>query len=231
MGAFFEYEDRGMIAAVADKIEHGALQLICVSTLDAETFYAKDRHPRARIDRYLAYERYLLEDVVPFVKHISGWHTAGVTGCSFGAYHAFTMALRHPDMFTSCIPMGGAFTSAGSSTGITTSTPTCSPDRSSCRGCTTTGFSIGTGRTNGCWSPANTTSAAATWNRPPPCSGPGHPAQPPRLGPRLRARLARVAKDGGGLHSLKSARGLEWKAPKSGVRGGLGWKGTGRSEV
>ena len=112
MGAFFEYEDRGMIAAVADKIEHGALQLICVSTLDTETFYAKDRHPRARIDRYLAYERYLLEDVVPFVKQLSGWHTSGVTGCSFGAYHAFTMALRHPDIFTSCVPMGGAFTIA-----------------------------------------------------------------------------------------------------------------------
>ena len=106
MGAFFEYEDRGMIAAVADKIEHGALQIICVSTLDTETFYARDRHPRARIERYLAYERYLLEDVVPFVKHLSGWHTSGVTGCSFGAYHAFTMALRHPDIFTSCITDG-----------------------------------------------------------------------------------------------------------------------------
>jgi len=112
MGAFFEYEDRGMIAAVADKLEYGGLQLICVSTVDTETFYARDRHPRARIDRYLAYERYLLEDVVPFVKQLSGWHTAGVTGCSFGAYHAFTMALRHPDVFTSCIPMGGAFATA-----------------------------------------------------------------------------------------------------------------------
>ena len=109
MGAFFEYEDRGMVAAVADKIEYGALQLFCVSTIDTETFYARDRHPRARIERYLAYERYLLEDVVPLVKQLSGWQTAGVTGCSFGAYHAFTMALRHPDTFTSCIAMGGAF--------------------------------------------------------------------------------------------------------------------------
>jgi esterase/lipase superfamily enzyme len=109
MGAFFEYEDRGMTGALAGKLDHGGLQLFCVSTLDTETFYAKDRHPRARLDRYLAYERYLLEDVVSFVKHTNGSATMGVTGCSFGAYHAFTMALRHPDVFASCITMGGAF--------------------------------------------------------------------------------------------------------------------------
>lgn len=109
MGAFFEYEDRGMVGALADKIENGGLRLICVSTVDAESFYANGVHPRARIDRYLAWERYLLEDLVPFARQFSGWADLGVTGCSFGAYHAFTMALRHPDVFTSCVAMGGAF--------------------------------------------------------------------------------------------------------------------------
>jgi esterase/lipase superfamily enzyme len=109
MGAFFEYEDRGMVAALAPKIDAGQLQLICISTVDSESFYAKSMHPRARIERYLAFERYLLDELVPFVRQATGRHTMGVTGCSFGAYHAFTMALRHPDVFTSCIAMGGAF--------------------------------------------------------------------------------------------------------------------------
>jgi len=109
MGSFFEYEDRGMVEAVSDKIDGGALRLICVSTVDSESFYGRDRHPRARLDRYLAYERYLLEDVVPLVRQVSGHETMGATGCSFGAYHAFVMALRHPDVFTSCLTMGGAF--------------------------------------------------------------------------------------------------------------------------
>ena len=109
MGAFFEYEDRGMVAALEEKLDAGTLQLFCVSTVDSETFYAKVLPPRMRIDRYLAYERYLLDDVLPFVRQINGSDTAGVTGCSFGAYHAFTMALRHPGRFTSCITMGGAF--------------------------------------------------------------------------------------------------------------------------
>src|ERR1051325_819576 len=53
MGSVIEYQDRGMVHAVADKIEAGQLQLICVATVDDESFYAKWQSPRARIDRYL----------------------------------------------------------------------------------------------------------------------------------------------------------------------------------
>lgn len=109
MGAFFEYEDRGMVEALAPKIDAGDVQLFCVTTVDAESFYADHAHPRQRIERYLAWERYLVEHVVNFVRHRNGSQTMGVTGCSFGAFHAFLMALRHPDVFTSCITMGGAF--------------------------------------------------------------------------------------------------------------------------
>ena len=113
MGSFFEYEERGMVGALNDKIDAGALQLVCVQTVDGESFYARHRHPRARIERYLAWERYLVNDVVNLVKHVSGSETMGVTGCSFGAYHAFVMALRHPDVFTSCLAMGGRFDISG----------------------------------------------------------------------------------------------------------------------
>jgi esterase/lipase superfamily enzyme len=109
MGAFFEYEDRGMVAAVADKLTHGGLQLICVSSVDSESWYNRHLHPRQRLERHLQYERYILSDVVPFVHHINRHGTIGVTGCSFGAYHAMVFALRRPYTFTSCISMGGAF--------------------------------------------------------------------------------------------------------------------------
>ena len=109
MGSVHEYADRGMVHALSGKLDAGVFQLVCVSTIDSETFYARDRHPRARLDRYLEYERYLIDEVVSYVKLSTGSETMGVTGCSFGAYHAFTMALRHPDVFTSCISLGGAF--------------------------------------------------------------------------------------------------------------------------
>lgn len=109
MGAFFEYEDRGMVDAVAGKLEHGALQLICVSSVDSESWYNRHVHPRFRIERHLQYEDYILRDVVALVHHINQHGRIGVTGCSFGAYHAMTFALRHPYVFTSCTSMSGAF--------------------------------------------------------------------------------------------------------------------------
>ena len=109
MGAFFEYEDRGMVEALAGKLEHGALRLFCVSAVDGESWYNKSIHPRHRIERHLHYEDYILNEVVPLVRHLTWCDGIGVTGCSFGAYHAVALALRHPYTFTSCVTMGGAF--------------------------------------------------------------------------------------------------------------------------
>jgi esterase/lipase superfamily enzyme len=135
LGSFFEYEDRGMVHALGHKLESGQLRLFCVSTVDSESFYAP-RHPRERIDRYLQWERFLLDEMVPFVKHETWSQTIGVTGCSFGAYHAFTMALRHPDVF---------------SMATTIRTRICSARRTSCQASVTTGFSSEFAGTSGSW--------------------------------------------------------------------------------
>ena len=63
MGAFFEFEDRGMVSAVADKLSHGGLQLFCVSSVDKESWYNRRAHPRDRVVRYLQYERYILNEM------------------------------------------------------------------------------------------------------------------------------------------------------------------------
>ncbi|MBV9440533.1 MAG: esterase, partial [Candidatus Eremiobacteraeota bacterium] len=39
MARFYEYEDFGTVRALAAKIESGALQLVCVDSVDAESFY------------------------------------------------------------------------------------------------------------------------------------------------------------------------------------------------
>ena len=109
MGAFFEYEDRGMVGALQQKLDSGGLQLYCVSSVDSESWYARRQHPRQRLERHLQYESYLLGDVVPLIRQRNSAPGIGVTGCSFGAYHAMAMALRHPYVFTSCVTISGAF--------------------------------------------------------------------------------------------------------------------------
>lgn len=109
MGAFFEYEDRGMVDAVAGKLSNGGLQLYCIASVDEEGWYNKQVHPRVRVARHLQYERYVMDEVVPFIRHQNQTWPIGLTGCSFGGYHALVLAMRRPDIFGAVVTMGGAF--------------------------------------------------------------------------------------------------------------------------
>jgi esterase/lipase superfamily enzyme len=108
-GRFFEYEDRGMVGALGEGLEHGGLQLICVDSVDSESWYCAWAQPGGRVQRHIQYERYLLDEVVPFVCQSNPnpfWMT---TGCSFGAYHAINFGLRHPDLIRRAIGLSGLY--------------------------------------------------------------------------------------------------------------------------
>jgi esterase/lipase superfamily enzyme len=109
MGKYFEYEDNKMIAAVADRLEAGQLQIYCVDGVDSESWYNKRAHPYWRLQRHLQYERYILNDVIPLMWNKNWTPRTIVTGCSFGAYHAVNFAFRNPDKVTGCVTMGGSF--------------------------------------------------------------------------------------------------------------------------
>ena len=109
-GRFFEYEDRGMIGALAPKIDRGDLQVFCVDSVDQESWYNKWIAPADRLHRQNAFDAYLTVEALPFVRHRTTWGQVGATGCSFGGYHAINFALRHPDLVTYAVSMSGAFT-------------------------------------------------------------------------------------------------------------------------
>ena len=108
-GRFFEYEDRGMIGAVATKIDSGQLQIYCVDSVDSESWYNHGAHPYWRVQRHMQYERYLLNDLLPLIRNKNFSSQLAATGCSFGGYHAMNFSLRHPDIVTYCVTMGAAF--------------------------------------------------------------------------------------------------------------------------
>jgi len=108
-GRFFEYEDRGMIATLGDRISNGVLQFFCVDSVDSESWYNRHVHPQVRVARHLQYEEYLLNEVVPLVRQKNQSQQLHVTGCSFGGFHAVNFSLRHPDVVTHCVSMSGAF--------------------------------------------------------------------------------------------------------------------------
>ncbi len=109
MGKFYEYEDRGMIDVLGQRIEAGHLQFFCVDSVDKESWYNKSGHPHDRVMRQVAYEDYCLFEVVPLIRAVNQSGGLCTTGCSFGAYHALNFAMRHPDVVTHMVAMSGSF--------------------------------------------------------------------------------------------------------------------------
>jgi esterase/lipase superfamily enzyme len=108
-GRFYEFEDRGLVGAIAHKIDNGEVQLYCLDSVDSESWYNRGVGPDWRIARHVQYESYVMDEVLPLVRQ-KNWspHLASL-GCSFGGFHAMNIALRHPDRFTGCLSMSGAF--------------------------------------------------------------------------------------------------------------------------
>lgn len=109
MAPYFEWEDRQMIEPMGQKIAAGELQVFLTSSVDSESFYNKRVHPFDRVRRYQQYDKYLVRELIPYIRTRNQTPTLGATGCSFGGYHAVNFALRHPDAVTHCVSMGGAF--------------------------------------------------------------------------------------------------------------------------
>ena len=108
-GRFYDYENRGMIDSVRGKIESGQLRAVCLDSVDAESWYNKAIAPRDRVQRHIEYERYILAEVLPWIRQKNGAGKVMLTGCSFGGYHSVNLALRHPDAVAKCVSLGGAF--------------------------------------------------------------------------------------------------------------------------
>ncbi|MEO7713024.1 MAG: alpha/beta hydrolase-fold protein [Gemmatimonadaceae bacterium] len=109
MGRFFEWEDQGMIGALAEQLERGWLQLYCVDSVDAESWYAKWKHPADRAGHHARYDRYLHDEVLPFTRARNPDPFMIATGASFGAYHALTFALRYPFEVGRAIGLSGVY--------------------------------------------------------------------------------------------------------------------------
>ena len=109
-GPAWQYEERGMIDAVADLIEAGRLKVYAVDSFDSDSWYRHDVPLEERAQLHGLYEDWIVNQVVPFIRDDSGGSgEIVVTGVSFGAYHAANFALRHADLFPLAICQSGVY--------------------------------------------------------------------------------------------------------------------------
>lgn len=109
-GFAHEWQAQGMVEALQPLLAAGRIKLYCPESNVAEV-WTRDGDPRWRMARHAAYERFVLETLVPFVNedcrtdHIP---IAG-TGASLGGLYAALFALKHPEIFTWSLSMSGRY--------------------------------------------------------------------------------------------------------------------------
>jgi len=108
---YTQWEDFGMIDALSDFIESGAIQVFTVDTYDDDTFFPDPSTFLQRGDAINTYEAYmdcLHDEFFPMLGDITGQQPV-LTGCSMGGYHSGNYFLRYPEGLAGVIALSGIY--------------------------------------------------------------------------------------------------------------------------
>jgi esterase/lipase superfamily enzyme len=113
-GRAWDFENNGMIAAVARLLDEGRLKLYCVDSYDAQSWSNTAVPLEERAQRHNLYESWIIDKVVPWIRGDCGGPVEVATlGCSLGAFHAANFALKRADLFPFAMCLSGNYDPAG----------------------------------------------------------------------------------------------------------------------
>ena len=110
-GFAHEWQSQGMVEALTPLLAAGAIKLYCPESNVSEAWTKKEADPAWRMQRHAAYERFVMDTLVPFIRedcHVPDI-PIGVTGASLGGMYAATFALKHPQVFDYALCMSGRY--------------------------------------------------------------------------------------------------------------------------
>ena len=115
-GRFFDFENFQMLDHWSHWIENGMCTVYSIDTIDNETFANKGGDCRRRIELHEDWYNYVIEEVVPTIRHLSGERNGydqmiTAFGCSMGAQHAANIFFRRPDLFDQVFAISGVYDS------------------------------------------------------------------------------------------------------------------------
>lgn len=109
-GRAWDYEDNGMIDAIAGLIDAGRVKVYCVDSYDHVSWSDRSLPLEERARRHQGYTSWITEQVMGFVAADSGGVRQGIaTGCSMGAFHALLLGLTRADLFPLAICQSGSY--------------------------------------------------------------------------------------------------------------------------
>ena len=115
-GRFFDFENFKMIDHWAPFIESGKCTVFSCDCIDDEAWAAKGADNRWRTENHDRWYHYIVDELVPYIKHLSGERNGfdqGILafGASMGAMHAANLFFRRPDLFNGVFAISGLYDS------------------------------------------------------------------------------------------------------------------------
>lgn len=107
---YLEYERFQMIDALAPIIESGKVKVFSINSINMQSWMNKHMEPAHKAIRQNDWNRYVYEEVIPFIRNSTSWDTPIiVSGASFGALHSMNLFLKRPDLLNGVIAMSGVY--------------------------------------------------------------------------------------------------------------------------
>lgn len=113
-GRFYDWEDHGLVAALAPLIESGKIQLFCADSIDGESWLGSGDE-RSRTELHERWFNYICGELVPRIHELCDREFDRILalGTSLGAGHAVSLYLRRPNLFCGAVGLSGSYLSTG----------------------------------------------------------------------------------------------------------------------
>lgn len=105
-----ENEEKGMLEIASGYIDSGRCKIYSVETVNKESWLNQELPPDQRSRRHFEFDKYIIEEVVPFIFEDNGTILPIITvGASIGGYHAANFYFKRPDIFIGTNIISGIF--------------------------------------------------------------------------------------------------------------------------
>jgi len=90
-------------------IENGKIQFFAIDGYSWNSWYNRGLHPAEKVRNHIRYEKYVIEELIPFIRNVARNDYIGCMGASFGGYLVMNTTFKHPEIFKFALALGGVF--------------------------------------------------------------------------------------------------------------------------
>lgn len=106
---YLEYERFHLVDAMSPFLDQGLVRAYSINSVNKYSLLNEQMPPHLKAELLTRFDRYLVDEVLPFLRHDSGGGRPVTTGASLGAFLAANAYFKHPDLCRGVIAISGSY--------------------------------------------------------------------------------------------------------------------------